>query len=433
MAGTVGIIAEYNPFHNGHQYQIQKAKELTGADFCVIAMSGDFVQRGAPAIFDKYTRTHAALLCGADVVLELPPAFATSSAEDFAACGVALLDRLGVVDNLSFGSECGDLDSILGAAHALSQESEDFKQVLRAQLKAGHTFPQARIAALEADGLEADLLSAPNNILAVEYAKALMKRNSSIKPVTVLRQGSGYHEAGLSQTGLSQAGPSQEQDSDETPLFSSATAIRKTLCTADSPSADETGLLDSLDRHIPRPALPLLSQAVPVTSHDFSALLTHRLLECDNLADYLDCSEELAARIRTSALSFGSWEDRIADLKTRQYTYTRVSRALCHILLGITKEETAERKERDYISYGRILGFRREAQPLLAAIKKASAIPMITKTADASSILDSVSYRDFQRDAACSHLYQAVLAQKSRQPVLNEYNHPIVICSSVNS
>ena len=141
---VVGIIAEYNPFHNGHAWQIREAQRLAGADFCIIAMSGDFVQRGAPAVFDKYTRTRMALCAGADLVLEIPPVFACGSAEDYASCGVALLDRLGIVDALCFGSECGQTKPLMDLARILCREPEAYRKRLKEELKNGLSFPLAR-------------------------------------------------------------------------------------------------------------------------------------------------------------------------------------------------------------------------------------------------------------------------------------------------
>ena len=164
---AVGIIAEYNPFHNGHAYQLKKALELSESDYCIAAISGDFVQRGGPAVFDKYTRTAMALDAGADLVVELPPIFASSSAEDFAACGVALFDALGVVGHLCFGSESGDLD-------LLAKEPEEYQLALRQYLKEGYTFPQARAAALSSydRSIDPEFFNLPNNTLGIEYLKA---------------------------------------------------------------------------------------------------------------------------------------------------------------------------------------------------------------------------------------------------------------------
>ena len=183
---TVGIIAEYNPFHNGHAYQIAMAKKITSADYCIVVMSGDFVQRGTPAIMDKYIRAHSALESGADLVLELPVYYAASSAEYFASGAVALLDKLGVTDTLCFGSECGDIAVLSALAEALLDETPQFKKVLKQQIKSGASYPQARNHALSvtAPHLTGSLhvLQSPNNILGLEYIKALKKRQSRIQP-----------------------------------------------------------------------------------------------------------------------------------------------------------------------------------------------------------------------------------------------------------
>ena len=196
----VGIIAEYNPFHQGHAYQIKKVRELTQADFILVSMSGNFVQRGAPAMFDKYTRAHAALLSGADLVLELPVSIATGSAEAFARGGVRLLHDTGIVTDLCFGSECGDLSSLERLAAFLAEEPTDYKLYLQDGLKQGLSFPAAREQAVRLSDpyLPAELLGMPNNLLGLEYLKALHLYGSSIRPFTIQREGSGYHDTDVS-------------------------------------------------------------------------------------------------------------------------------------------------------------------------------------------------------------------------------------------
>ena len=187
---TVGIIAEFNPLHNGHKYLLDEAKRLSGADFCIVVMSGNFVQRGSPALLDKYTRTQMALLNGVDLVIELPVIYATASAEYFARGAVRLLDKLGVVDIITFGSECGNIELLKKAATELTEETPDFKKNLQDNLKKGLSFPKARSQAIgkQGDGSE------PNNILGIEYIKALNYWDSSITPTTIERKGSGYHD-----------------------------------------------------------------------------------------------------------------------------------------------------------------------------------------------------------------------------------------------
>ncbi len=418
---AVGIIAEYNPFHCGHAYHIKKAKSLAHTPYCIAAISGDFVQRGAPAVFDKYTRTRMALLSGADLVIELPPLFATASAEDFAACGAALLDSLGVVSHLCFGSECGELSPLLELAAFMCDEPEELSSLIKQYVSLGHSYPKARQIALErcvsldsnmASHMET-LLSSPNNILGIEYCKAILRSRSSMIPLTLSRRGSRYEDEELSHS------------------YSSASAIRKYLLSEYSSSSDGKISPGPLAGQMPDSCLDLALAAVPLAVHDFSSLLSCRLLELHrqgiSFDRFADVSGELAARLEKQLLNFSSFEDRIAALKTRQYTYTRVSRCLTHILLHMTAQTYRSRKEEGYASYVRILGFRRESAELLSAVKKASRLPLITKTAHGRNILEPRTFSWFEQDLAASHIYQAVLAQKSGRPVKNEYTQSIMI------
>ena len=180
----VGLITEYNPFHNGHKYHIEKAKEITGAEYVIAVMSGDFVQRGAPAVMPKHLRAEMALHGGCDMIIELPVRYATGSAEYFASGAISILDGLGCVDAICFGSECGDYASLEKIAKVLADEPDDYKLLLQNNLKAGYSFPVARQIALENyfhdDKLNA-VIKEPNNILGIEYIKAMLSRNSSMK------------------------------------------------------------------------------------------------------------------------------------------------------------------------------------------------------------------------------------------------------------
>lgn len=433
---VAGIIAEYNPFHNGHAYHIARAKELSGASACIVAMSGDFVQRGAPAVYDKFIRTAMALTSGADLVLELPSIFATSSAEDFAACGVSLFNRLGVVSHLCFGSECGDIGRISLLSDILAREPAVYTSALREQLRQGYTFPEAREAALtqylqnheavNAGTAYSDLtgpgcheprsgagqltrvLNSPNNILGIEYCKAIKRQNSAITPITIPRTGSGYH------------------DTDMPGSFASATAIRHTL-----QQIHPDDWMQELKNQVPEKVHSLLIGSHPLFSEDFSALLNTTLLHLVHsgvhLSDYADVSEELEARLRSILLEFGSYEERIQRLKTRQYTYTRVSRALLHLLLGIKKSDVEAGRKLGYAPYARVLGFRRDSAWLLTQIKHQSDIPLITKTADAASLLAPEAYRMLQQDFTSSHIYSAIWNGRYQRPVTNEFSRQIVI------
>lgn len=447
---TAGIIAEYNPFHNGHHYQMEEVRRQTGADYVIAAMSGDFVQRGEPAIFDKYTRTRMALQGGADLVVELPALFATSSAEDFAACGVALLEKLGA-DILCFGSESGNLELLQKAADILAAESEGWNTLLQKYLKQGESYPAARslaIAEYTGDPELSELLSSPNNILAVEYLKALRKRNSPMEAVTIQREGAGYHDTVLSGR--------ESSILDSQPFFASASALRNQIlkqqsgetsiqpdqlftpvqsaASPQSQSSTEAFLSAILAAQMPLSSLEaLLAESAlkaPLCADDLTDLLNYRLLSAiqnrEDLSRFSDLSPELAARLAKQALQFASFSERIAQLKTKGYTYTRVSRALLHLILCITTEQTVQAKSLDYAPYARILGFKKSAGPLLSHLREKSKIPLITKTADARNILSPEAMSLLETDFYASHVYQCLLASKERS-IRNEYTKSVIV------
>lgn len=400
----VGLITEYNPFHAGHLYHMQQARELTGADYCVVLMSGSFVQRGEPAIFDKYLRTKTALLAGADLVLEIPVAFSTASAHEFAAYGVALLSAIGV-DAVVFGSECGQIEILKQAAYALNHESAEFQERLRKGLKAGLTYPQARAKALEMEDTWASVLSSPNNILGIEYLRAAEDLHSPMEFYTISRKGSGYHEDTLADAN-----------------FPSASAIRGIIRNSLSKDKD---LLDILASHLPAVTHPAYTGAVPVFVDDFSELLNAAVLQMQATFSIADLSPELAARLAKPPYFPLSFEERIQALKTRQLTYTRVSRALLHLVLGMREEDISRWKDEGYALYARILGFRRQSSPLLSCLHKKSSIPLITKMADAAQNLSPSALALLEQEVYASHLYQTVRMKRSGV-FQNEYTEGLV-------
>lgn len=400
----VGLITEYNPFHAGHLYHMQRARELTGADYCVVLMSGSFVQRGEPAIFDKYLRTKTALLAGADLVLEIPAAFSTASAHEFAAYGVALLSAIGV-DAVVFGSECGQIEILKQAAYALNHESAEFQERLRKGLKAGLTYPQARAKALEMEDTWVSVLSSPNNILGIEYLRAAEDLHSPMEFYTISRKGSGYHEDTLADAN-----------------FPSASAIRGIIRNSLSKDKD---LLDILASHLPAVTHPAYTGAVPVFVDDFSELLNAAVLQMQATFSIADLSPELAARLAKPPYFPLSFEERIQALKTRQLTYTRVSRALLHLVLGMREEDISRWKEEGYALYARILGFRRQSSPLLSCLHKKSSIPLITKMADAAQNLSPSALALLEQEVYASHLYQTVRMKRSGV-FQNEYTEGLV-------
>lgn len=422
----VGLITEYNPFHAGHLYHMQQARELTGADYCVVLMSGSFVQRGEPAIFDKYLRTKTALLAGADLVLEIPVAFSTASAHEFAAYGVALLSAIGV-DAVVFGSECGQIEILKQAAYALNHESAEFQERLRKGLKAGLTYPQARAKALgetQAGGTRVEnvedfhantdvsnshiwssILNSPNNILGIEYLRAAEDLHSPMEFYTISREGSGYHEDTLADAN-----------------FPSASAIRGIIRNSLPKDKD---LLDILASHLPAVTHPAYTGAVPVFVDDFSGLLNATVLQMQATFSIADLSPELAARLAKPPYFPLSFEERIQALKTRQLTYTRVSRALLHLVLGMREEDISRWKDEGYALYARILGFRRQSSPLLSCLHKKSSIPLITKMADAAQNLSPSALALLEQEVYASHLYQTVRIKRGGV-FQNEYTEGLV-------
>ncbi|MDD6810611.1 MAG: nucleotidyltransferase [Lachnospiraceae bacterium] len=409
---TVGIIAEYNPFHNGHAYQIAKAKEITGADYCIIVMSGNFVQRGTPALLDKSLRTKAALQSGADLVLELPVYYAVSSAEYFASGAVALLDKLGVTDYLCFGSECGNLTILSALANALLDENAIFQSNLKEKLKDGLSYPQARNYALAASSpnLKADLdiLQSPNNILGVEYLKALQKRSSRILPYTITREGAGYHMSKLHES------------------YSSALAIRQSLC--------EKQDIAHVKEQVPESMYALFEENYqknfPILPEDISNLLCYKLMmeQEKGFTEYLDIDHDFSDRIRKLLSTYTDYSSFCEQLKSKNRTYTRVARNLLHILLDIYQNDMEVFCADDYIYYARILGFRKDAAPLMSAIKKNTSIPFFSKLADSDSYISSTSGRKMlQKDIHTSHIYSLLLHQKFGQGIQNEYKTQVII------
>lgn len=409
---TVGIIAEYNPFHNGHAYHLKKAKELSGTDYCVVVMSGDFTQRGTPAIFDKYVRTKMALSHGADLVIELPVCFATGSAEYFAYGAVSILDALGV-DALCFGSECGDVEILKKTTIVLAKEPPIYKENLQKNLKSGMSFPAARADAVaEYLGKDATNLStflqSPNNILGVEYLKALYRRKSTMDVYTVKRQGAGYSDADLSES-----------------VFSSALAIRTHLAA--------TNNVDKLAGTMPKEALHIMTDYLEnnptVVMDDFSSMMYYKLLSFvnDGFVSFLDVSESLSDKIAKSLFDFTTISAFCeTHLKSKDITLTRLNRSLLHILLDIKKADMTEFMSSDDALYARILGFKKSSEALFGTFSGAQ-IPLISKLVDAEGLLSPTANKMLKQDLFASHLYEGVLAQKNGGSINNEYRRKIVV------
>ncbi len=418
---TAAIIAEYNPFHNGHAYHIQRTRQLSGADYVLVLMSPDYVQRGEPAVTDKYTRTQMALKGGADVVLELPVRYACGSAQFFAEGAVRILHGLSCMDLLSFGCETDDLHKLGLAASILDHEPEAFTRTLRDALAAGSSYPAALEKALDhslpkEEAVDAASLLCPNNILAIEYIRAAMRFAPELSLLPVRREGMPYLDQTLS----------------EDEVFVSAMAIREHLRRHVKDGADDA--VSSLASWIPGRALKVLQESLRENGlpdqGQFSAMMHHALMAADQanvIHTYPDVSDELANRIRHSLGMYTQLDTYVDLLHTKNLTRARVKRALLHILLNITADEP-EAEGSTAPHWVRLLGMRRSAAPLMHRIQKEAGLCVITKTADVKKLLDQRDADSFYHDMRCSALYQSILRGGTLQSRRSEYTRsPVVI------
>jgi predicted nucleotidyltransferase len=432
---VTGIIAEYNPFHKGHKYQIDYCKKKLNSDYVIVAMSGDYVQRGTPALLPKHVRAEMALRCGADLVLEMPVSVSTASAEAFAMGGVSMLDGLHIVDSLCFGSEYGEVSALMELAEILVEEPEEYRQLLKEFLSNGLSFPSARCQALteyfknphnftgdDFDGVLTPLLNqivqilnSPNNILGIEYCKALLRLKSNIKPVTLKRQGMGYHET------LAETDGSDRFSCTDGNTFASASAIRELLKATLTPET-----ISRIASQVPDEISLLLASSLQrngfLTEDALDPLLSYCILKenADSFCSYLDVSRDLAERIMNRSNELNGFLQAASFLKTKELTQSRIQRALLHIILGIREVPAT-------VPYARVLGFRRESSTLLKEIKDSSSIPLITKLADANSLLDESGRSLLYETVFSSNLYEKLLCRKNGRNFVHEYQKQLVI------
>lgn len=388
----VGVIAEYNPFHQGHAFHLAKARALTGADHVIAVMSGNYVQRGVPAMFDKYTRAEAALRNGADLVLELPPWISTGSAEYFASGTISLLLGTGIVTDLCFGSECGDLALLRAPARILASEPEAFQKFIKQELRTGIPYPRARaLALMEYDSsISPEILEEPNNLLGLEYLKALERLGNPIQAHTIRRAGSAYHETSL-----------------EPERTASASGIRTALLGTNGAFTPE------LRRQIPSSEIyGAYEGKTPITEDAFSLLLLEKLrrLQGTSLKEYFDVTEELSNRIWNCLDDFSSFSQFTDLLKTRNLTRTAVSRALLHILLDIRADRPADCL--------RVLGFRQDSAGLLKMLQDSGRLPVVTNLAG-TCLPENWLYAD--------RIYESVRSLLHGRPYQNEYRRKLLV------
>lgn len=364
---VLGLITEYNPFHNGHLYHLKASCELVKPDYTVCVMSGNFTQRGEPAIIDKWKRAEVAVQNGINLVLELPFIYGCNNAEYFAKGSVKVLNRLGVVSHLSFGSEDGELSKLQNIAYVISDEKDQFKEALKVNLELGMSFAKARgnaVGQCLGEGY-GNQINSPNNILAIEYLKQLKIQKSCITPVTIKREGDGYKEETL----------------DPANPLASATAIRKLLIeNKNSGAILEPSLIESF---LPENMLDALEDNHYVCLQDFWQLIQYKILtmSADQLNGLFSSTEGLGSRVKNlvdiksvdNVLSF------VELVKSKRYPTTRIQRLLIHILLDLTRENFEQIDRQDEM-YGRILGFDGKGAQLLKIIKKGelASMPILT-------------------------------------------------------
>lgn len=389
---TAAIICEYNPFHNGHQYHIMETKKITGADYVIALMSGNYVQRGTAAIMEKKIRTRAALLGGADLVIELPLFAATGSAPDFALGAVTLLHKLGVVDYLSFGSECQEINKLYEIASFLIKYEDEIQTGVKQLMSLGHSYPKAKELYLQEHLLDSsmiDILKHPNNILGIEYLKALLRLDSPIKPVCVGRIVNDHHDKHL------------------TPSISSATSIR---------SAIEQNNIDALFSRVPDSIHELYHEHYkkdyPICPDDFSLLLHAFIQSTPALTEIGGISKDFSDRLFNKLRPDLSFEQLVDACKSKNITWSRTSRNLLHIMLGMRNEDLLISRKYQMAPYFQILGFKRSSSSLIGKIHKNSKLPMVRHLRPLDDKLTDEQLNLLSVEQRAHQFYQAVIGQK---------------------
>lgn len=422
---VVGIIAEYNPFHNGHLYHMEQAKQLVSADAVVCVMSGNFIQRGEPAIVDKWSRAKMALACGADLVLELPVVYAMSSAEFFAFGGIKILDSLGIVDAVCFGSELGDIQKLNMIAEILVNEPEAYRLALKNELKKGLSYPRARenalIPYLEQIGGTGtvtceelkSIIQMPNNILAIEYLKAIKKLQSKITPYAVKRIKSSHNSDKINGR------------------ISSATSIRKYI-------------MEKYKRVegncIPEETMPPASKKIleeelnsgrgPVFSDNFESIIlaTVRKMSQDELRLHPYISEGMENRLKTFADKSGTLEEMIGNISTKRYPKTRIKRGLFAILIGLKETEFNLFNLNGGPQYIRVLGFNSKGRQLLSLMNKTASLPVIVKTANFKNTPNFLLNRMLEIESRSTDIYVLGYSNPGFRSSGQEYTrNPVII------
>ncbi|GBG09553.1 nucleotidyltransferase [Paenibacillus agaridevorans] len=411
---TVGLIVEYNPFHNGHSYHLQQSLKITEADAVVAVMSGNFLQRGEPALVDKWTRTRMALAGGCDLVIELPVAYATQAAEWFAYGAVSLLESTGVVDAFCFGTESGQLSPLRRAAELAAHEPEPFKRLLKERLDTGVAYPQAYSGAIAAYlAQQGDEDSAgfsfdqPNHTLGLHYLIAHRRLGSRMEPYTIAREKADYNQTTITDVRIA-----------------SATAIRKLVL--------GEGSLAEAASYVPTSTCDLLAESIerglaPVSWDNYIHPLLHGIVtrSAEQLSQLHELAEGLEYRLLQSIpqLADCTFESLLEQLKTKRYTRTKLQRALLSVLLGHAKDDFTAVQLRSGTEYIRVLGFTDKGRELLRRMKRTAAVPVLMSAARPPQ-----TYRYLELDTAASAAYWLGVPGASAADLYRDFrDRPIIV------
>lgn len=398
---VVGIIAEYNPLHNGHIYHLERARAKSGADYCIVVLSGNFVQRGEAACTDKFSRTAWALRGGADLVLELPSLYAVSPAERFAAGGVRTLAGTGVVTDLAFGCESPDLQTLYQISDIITSEPPALQEAIKKHLSLGKSYPRARYDALAEYGVPQSMLSAiaqPNNILAVEYLNAIRQYAPAIEPLPIERVGTGYHS---------------EEIAGE---FASATAIRKAIIEG------RHDILGTMPNFVGGPLLYDEHFIIPQEALSDVVLYAIRRMSAEELANLPDVGEGFENVLYRSVRQARTLSEFYELIKTKRYTLARCRRIAISALLGITAEQVKKTLLSREGSYLKVLGFQKKARPLISEIAKRKTAPLILRNSDLEECSALV-----RRNVETDMLSTDILSYVSTQEIKRDLTGPVIL------
>ena len=406
MDGILGIVSGYNPFHNGHLHHLEVSKQITKTDFSVVVMSGNFVQRGDTSLINKWVKTEMALKAGIDLVIELPTVYAISSAENFADGAIKILNSLGVVDFVSFGSEIGEITPLNDIANILYREPKEFSSLITAQLKSGLSFPRAREIAINqffgTSKKYSEILNNPNNILGIEYLKSLKKHRSHIRPLTIKRDYSDYNSTKIKKG------------------IASATAIR-------------TMIENKKNVHyvVPFETYELLDEEINsgriipnLSVFEKEIIYTLRRMTLSEIANIPDVSEGLENKIKLAANNFNTLPELIANIKSKRYTQSRIQRILLYALLNITQKDINSSKR--VTPYIRVLGFNKHGKRIISAIAAANPklkiIVSVKKFVENSN--DTTLRNMISKDILATNIY--TLGYKKNPIAKLDYTHKVI-------